>query len=119
MSDFEDWIESQYQHCAQAMLRSVSPVHLIKQRPGFGQTIQAAKGSIIASPVLGSYDPDPDYFFHWFRDSAVVIDALRMLYADESIGPQARTHFTDFAQFSLDLQQLDGSALVASNGWRA
>lgn len=118
MSELEHWIEQQYRHCVQAMLRSVSPIHLTKDRPGFGQKIQARKGAVIASPVLGSYDPDPDYFFHWFRDSAVVIDALRLLYEDHSIGAEALTHFADFAQFSLDLQQLDGRALVASRDWR-
>ena len=36
-------------------------------------------GSVVASPVLAAYDPEPDYFFHWYRDSAVVMDALRLL----------------------------------------
>src|SRR5579862_1414148 len=118
MNDFEQWIDRQYRHCAQAMLRSVSAVNLVKERPGFGQSIRARRGSIIASPVLAAYDPDPDYFFHWFRDSAVVIDALRLLYEDRSIGAEALTHFTDFVQFSLDLHQLDGRTLVSGNAWR-
>jgi glucoamylase len=119
MSAFEQWIEQQYRHSARAMLRSVSAVHLVKDRPGFGHSIRAVKGSIIASPVLGAYDPDPDYFFHWFRDSAIVIDALRWLYEDRSLGPEALTQFDDFVRFSLGLQQLDGRALVSSNAWRA
>jgi glucoamylase len=119
MSALEGWIDRQYRHCASAMLRSISPLQLVKERPGFGQRIHAHKGAVIASPVLGAYDPDPDYFFHWFRDSAVVIDALRLLYQDGTLGEQAPTHFADFVQFSLGLQQLDGRALVSSNQWRA
>src|SRR5580658_5145511 len=119
MSAFEQWIEQQYRHSALAMLRSVSAVHLVKHRPGFGHSIRAAKGSVIASPVLGAYDPDPDYFFHWFRDSAIVIDALRLLYEDRSLGREALNQFDDFVRFSLGLQQLDGRALVSSNAWRA
>ncbi len=62
------------------MMTSVSAVGLVKERPGFGQSMRPGAGSIIASPVPGAYDPDPDYFFHWFRDSAVVIDAVRLLF---------------------------------------
>src|SRR3546814_3881483 len=75
--------------------------------------------SIIASPVLASYDPDPDYFFHWYRDSAVVIDALRVLCEDGSIDTEARTHFADFIAFSCSLQALDGRARVDDPTWRA
>jgi glucoamylase len=119
MTALEQWIDRQYRHCAEAMLRSVSAVHLVKDRPGFGHSIRARKGSIIASPILGAYDPDPDYFFHWFRDSAVVIDALRLLHADGTLGAVALTHFADFVQFSLDLYRLDGRTLVTSNAWRS
>ncbi len=73
MNSLEDWIDAQYHHCAQRMLRGISATDIIKQRPGFGQSIQAHVGSVVASPVLADYDPDPDYFFHWYRDSAVVM----------------------------------------------
>src|SRR3546814_6232647 len=96
----QDWIDTEYRYAARAMLRSVSRVDLVKSRPGFAQNIRPRAGSIIASPVLASYDPDPDYFFHWYRDSAVVIAALRVLCADGSIAPEARTHFADFIAFS-------------------
>lgn len=100
------------------MLRSFSAVDIVKFRPGFGTQVRAAKGSIIASPVLGAYDPDPDYFFHWFRDSAVVIESLRLLYEDGSIGEAAITHLRDFADFNLSLNKLDGRALVTDKRWR-
>jgi glucoamylase len=110
---FESWLETQLGRSASAMLSSISPVSIVKQRPGFGQTVQPVAGAIVASPVLGSYDPDPDYFFHWFRDSAVVIDALRLLYVDRRIGDEALQHLRDFTRFSLALNRLDGRVAVA------
>jgi len=114
----ELWLGREYGHAATSMLRSVSAVGLEKQRPGFGQTVRPVAGSIVASPVLASWDPDPDYFFHWFRDSAVVIDAVRVLYEAGHLGGEALTHFADFVRFSLSLQALDGRALVESPHWR-
>jgi glucoamylase len=118
MESLDRWVESQYRHAAQAMLASVSPVGLVKQRPGFGQSVGAKPGSVVASPVLAAYDPDPDYFFHWYRDSAVVIDALRLLFEEGSAGAGALAQLADFVRFSLSLQHLDGRALVAASDWR-
>jgi glucoamylase len=119
MQPVEPWLDLQYRHAASAMLRSISPIGIVKQRPGFGQTVRPCKGAIVASPVLASYDPDPDYFFHWYRDSAVIIDALRLLYSDASVGATAREHLVDFVHFSRALLQIDGRALVTDPGWRA
>ena len=116
MEPLDGWMERQYRHSAAAMMRSVSPVGIVKNRPGFGQTVRPQKGSIVASPVLGAYDPEPDYFFHWFRDSAVVIDALRLLFEDESLAGDFLTPFADFVNFSLSLQNLDGR--VFAPNWR-
>ena len=110
---FESWLDGQLSHSASAMLSSVSPVSIVKHRPGFGQTIRPVAGAIVASPVLGNYDPDPDYFFHWFRDSAVVIDALRLLYVERRIGAESLQHLRDFIRFSLALNALDGRAIAA------
>jgi glucoamylase len=118
MEPLDRWVDRQYRHAAQAMQMSVSPLGLIKHRPGFGQTVRAKKGSIVASPVLAAYDPDPDYFFHWYRDSAVVMDALRLLFEDGSVGAGALAQLSDFVRFSLALQSLDGRALVAAPDWR-
>jgi glucoamylase len=118
MTTLDDWIDQQYRHCATAMLRSISPVDLVKHRPGFGQSIRASKGAVIASPVLAAYDPDPDYFFHWFRDSAVVMDALRLLHQDGTLAEEALCHFADFVRFSLELQHLDGRVLIDDRRWR-
>ena len=113
MTGFDAWLDAQLRHSALEMLRSVSPLAIVKQRPGFGQTVQPIAGAIVASPVLAAWDPEPDYFFHWFRDSAVVIDALRLLHADGRIGDEALRHLRDFTRFSLDLDRLDGRAAAA------
>jgi glucoamylase len=117
MEPLDLWIERQYRHSAVAMMRSVSAVGIVKTRPGFAQTVRPRKGSIVASPVLGAYDPEPDYFFHWFRDSAVVIDALRILFEDRARDGEFFAHFADFVRFSLSLQDLDGR-LISGSPWR-
>jgi glucoamylase len=119
MESLDRWVDRQYRRSAEYMLLSVSPVGITKSRPGFGQTIQPIRGAIVASPVLASYDPDPDYFFHWYRDSAVVLDALRVLYEDGTVGDEALVHLEDFIRFSLGLAALDGRALAASSSWRS
>jgi len=114
----EQWLGREYRHAATAMLTSVSACDIVKERPGFGQTVRPVAGSIVASPVPAAYDPDPDYFFHWFRDSAIVIDAVRLLYEAGHLGAEALTHFADFVRFSLSLKELDGRALVTLPHWR-
>ena len=114
----DDWLAQQLPRATEALLRSVSPVGLSKTRPGFGHTIHPRKGSIVASPVLADWDPEPDYFFHWFRDSAVVIDALRQLFRSRRLGRQALEHFADFVRFSLSLRSLDGRTVAADPLWR-
>ena len=115
----EQWLRREYSHAATAMQRSISARDILKERVGFGQTVRPVAGSIVASPVLASWDPDPDYFFHWFRDSAVVIDAVRLLFEARHLGSEALTHFGDFVRFSLSLRALDGRSLVALPHWRA
>jgi glucoamylase len=114
----EQWIGREYRHAATAMLRSISARDVLKERPGFGQTMRPVAGSIVASPVPASWDPDPDYFFHWFRDSAIVMDAVRLLYEAGDLGVEALTHFTDFVRFSLSLKALDGRELLDLPHWR-
>jgi glucoamylase len=114
----EPWLDQQYRRSAAGMLVSVSPVGIVKSRPGFGHSIRPLRGSIIASPALADWNPEPDYFFHWFRDSAVVIDALRLLLQDGAVGPEARQHCVDFLGFSLALRNLDGREAVANPVWR-
>ncbi|MDE2263668.1 MAG: glucan 1,4-alpha-glucosidase [Gammaproteobacteria bacterium] len=115
-----EWIDRQYAHAARQMLRSISPVAIVKTRPGFDQTIHPLPGAVVASPVPAAYDPDPDYFFHWYRDSAIIIDALRLLYAEGQVGEEAPRLFGEFVRFSTALARLDGRALAAaSQRWRS
>lgn len=115
----EQWLGREYEHAATAMLRSISACDIVKERPGFGQSVRPVAGSIVASPVPASWDPDPDYFFHWFRDSAIVIDAVRLLYEAEALGTEALGYFADFVHFSLSLRALDGRTLAELPQWRA
>jgi glucoamylase len=111
------WMARQYALSAKAMLGAISRTDLVKERRGFGRILRPAKGSIVASPVLASYDPDPDYFFHWLRDSAVIIDALRRLIASGDVGaPQGLEIFRDFLTFSLAVASLDGRAFLKQAG---
>jgi glucoamylase len=118
MAALEAWIERQYAHSARQMLRSISAQELTKHRDGLPRVVPRA-GSIIASPVLGAYDPDPDYCFHWFRDSALVMDALRLLFEDGTVDAGALGQLADFVAFSQSLRSLDGRALTAAPAWRA
>lgn len=114
------WIDRQYAHAARQMLRSISPVGIVKTRPGFDQTIRPMPGAVVASPVPASYDPDPDYFFHWYRDSAVVIDALRVLHTAGQVGVEGLRLFGEFVRFNAALTRLDGRQLAAtSSQWRS
>ena len=117
-ASLELWIETQYRHSARLMLHGISATGIVKERPGFGQRVRARPGSVVASPVLASYDPDPDYFFHWYRDSAVVMDALRILFERGTLGAEALQRFDEFVQFSLELDALDGRSLVQRPQWR-
>jgi glucoamylase len=110
------WIERQYAVSASLMLRGISATHLVKERRGFGQTIRPARGSILASAAIGSWDPDPDYFFHWQRDSAVVVDALRHLIRDGTRSEEAKLHCKEFLVFSDALNELDGGEFVKQAG---
>lgn len=111
-----DWMARQNDVSAAALLRAVSAAHLVKERRGFGQTIRPAPGSVLASPALASGDPDPDYFFHWLRDSALVIDALRHVIAEGALAGEGLSRFKEFVGFSLSLNRLDGAAFLRLAG---
>jgi glucoamylase len=119
VATLSDWVDRQYACAARQMLRSISPLGIVKTRPGFDQIIRPAPGAVVASPVPAASDPDPDYFFHWYRDSAIVIDALRLLHVAGQVGSEAPRLFGEFVRFSAALARLDGRALAAAAGeWR-
>ena len=70
----------------------------------------------MASTALGSWDPDPDYFFHWLRDSALVIDALRHVIAEGALAGEGLSRFKEFVAFSLSLNRLDGAGFLRLAG---
>ncbi len=107
-----DWMARQNDVSAALMLRAISATHLVKERPGFGQTIKPSRGSILASTAIGAWDPDPDYFFHWLRDSALVVDALRHVIAEGAFAGEGLSRFKEFIAFSLSLNRLDGAGFL-------
>ncbi len=107
ISGLDDWLARQYGRCAELMPLAISATHLVKRRPQYGQTIRAAPGSVLACADLAE---NPDFFFHWLRDSAVVIDALRILVEDGMLREEGLRLFGEFVEFSLGLSRLDGRA---------
>ncbi len=103
----DDWLEQQYRRSAELMPRAISATQLVKHRRNYGQTIRPARGSILASPDLAE---NPDYFFHWLRDSSIVIDGLRVLIEDGILREAGLKLFREFVAFSLALSRLDGRA---------
>ena len=118
MTALDNWIEKEARFAAGAMLRAISATDLVKERPGFGQHIVPRPGSVVASPVLAAYDPDPDYFFHWFRDSAIVIDALGVAKAMGFERRVAVERLCEFLEFSRALRNLDGPQLAREERFR-
>jgi glucoamylase len=119
MSTLDEWIAAEARYATQTMLTAISATQLVMERPGFGQRVIPRPGSILASPVPAHYDPDPDYFFHWFRDAAIVIEALRvaliMGYTDRS----AVVRLREFVQFSHALHSLSGQQFLRHSDFRA
>jgi glucoamylase len=118
VTPLDSWIESEARFAASAMLRSVSATNLVKRRPGFGQRVAPRPGSMLASPVPASYDPDPDYFFHWFRDSAIILDALRMVDGEGLEKPIGVDRLREFVEYSRSLRDLDGREVVLNGRFR-
>ncbi len=106
-SGLEAWLDEELRLAARAMLGSISATGLTRRRAAFGQEITPKLGSVVASPDFGDYDPEPDYFFHWLRDSALVMDALRELMLAGIFGEEGHAHFADFVRFSLSLSDID------------
>jgi glucoamylase len=120
-ADFNSWLAYMTQRSIAAMERAISATQLIRQREAFGQITVPAKGSVLASPVIADWDPEPDYFFHWLRDSAIVMRAVAELMQDAPSGDAlARWHglFEDFVDFSLALSKLNGAEFLARSRFR-
>jgi glucoamylase len=120
-ADLGAWIADQSRHSAAAMEQAISATRLVRRREAFGQVVAPAPGSVLASPVIADWDPEPDYFFHWVRDSAIVMRTVAALMQDaesEAERHRWRRHFEDFVRFSLTLCGLDGAASPSSSQYR-
>jgi glucoamylase len=106
------WADAQARISAVKMAECVSPTSIVKQRPGFGQTIRPAKGSVIAAIGSAHSETEPDYFFHWLRDSAAIMDAALVLIRRGIDAEAWKLRFADFVRFSLDLRQISGSRFL-------
>ncbi len=105
----EDWAERLCRHGAAKLKQAISATSLVKERPGFGTSVRPAKGSVLASPSPG----DPDYFFHWLRDSAAVMDAVRLLIRRGEDADEWKARFGEFIDFSLGLRAISGPEFLA------
>lgn len=120
-NDLELWIARQAQRSALAMEQAISATHLVRKRDAFDQLVVPAKGSMLASPAIADWDPEPDYFFHWLRDSAIVMRAVAELMQDAATATERerwRRHFEDFIRFSLALTGLNGADFLAQSRHR-
>ena len=113
-----DWMDSQLRHSAAKMAAHVSAVSLVKHRPAFGQTVRPAKGSVIAAAGSAESDSEPDYFFHWLRDSAHVMNAGLVLIRNGIEADAWRERFSDFVAFSLKTAEIDGPGFLKETDFR-
>jgi glucoamylase len=115
--DLERWIERQRRLSAERLLTCVSATGLARPGPRPGQVMRPARGSVLAAaqPVPGP--GEPDYFFHWLRDAAIVLDALLVLWRAGRLPATAAGCFADSVRFDLALGRQDGRALAREPAW--
>ena len=113
----DEWAEAQLHISAAKMAESVSATSLVKHRPGFGQTVRPTRGSVLAAPGVG--ESEPDYFFHWLRDSAAIMDAALILILRGIDAEGWKQRFADFVRFSLDLSRISGRRFLAETDMRS
>ena len=103
------------------MAECISAMGLTHQRAGFGQRVTPRAGSVVASASRAAWDPEPDYFFHWVRDSAIVMRvaaALMRRAEDRSVRVRWRARIADYVDFSLSLSAIDGREFLSRHPYR-
>src|SRR5688500_10336164 len=83
---FEEWLNKSETKSLELMLKNISPDG-------------AAKGAVVASPSKDN----PNYFFHWIRDAALIMDIVVELYlraATPAEKARYQTMLVDFIDFS-------------------
>ncbi|HZV21375.1 MAG TPA: glycoside hydrolase family 15 protein, partial [Hyphomicrobiales bacterium] len=117
LQSLEEWGNSLCPQCVQKVKQSISAASLVKRRDGFGQTVRPVPGSVLASTATDLSGGEPDYFFHWLRDSAIVMNAMRLMATiDENLEAWIIAAFDDFAKFSLKLRSISGREFLNSHG---
>lgn len=92
-TEFEDWLSRESSIARTKLLNNVSPA------PRYPGDV-VLKGAIIASPS----DHDPDYYFVWTRDAALVANVILSMYERATDVAEKREylkHVLDYAEFSL------------------
>jgi glucoamylase len=117
MIDFGEWLGKQAKASAAGIAQCLSRTDLVKTRAGFGQVIRPAPGSVLAAPSVEDRVGEPDYFFHWIRDAALVMRAIPDLVRTGDSSADWPQYFRDWVRFELSLADLDGR--VAIDDWPA
>lgn len=112
---FEQWTQRQLCASLTLMATSISATGLTRKRDEFFQDITPRRGSVVASPTIDE-TVQPDYFFHWLRDSALVVDALALAISRGYEDRARLRHLWDFVAFSQEIGRLDGPARLAEKG---
>lgn len=110
------WIDRQARYSASAMELCISATDVTKTREAFDQVITPVKGSVVASRQLSDWNPNPDYFFDWQRDGAIILGALNVLIRNadnEEDSQRWRGHFDDIVDFNVRFLKQNGKTLFA------
>lgn len=94
----EKWIPQQEQISLRNLLRNVSPAG-------------TAKGAVVASPS----HHDPDYWYHWVRDAALVMDVIVDAYSKTS-APDKKAYFLDLLWNYVEFSRLNQMTATPSGG---
>lgn len=116
-ASLDAWIERQLAVSTRRLLASVSATHLSRPGPRLGQVMTPKPGSVLAAPEAIPGPDEPDYFFHWFRDAALVMDALVTLRRWGRLPDAAVGRFGESLAFDTGLLRLDGRAIAADGAW--
>ncbi len=105
-NDLGAWITDFTQHCQKMVAKSMSRTDLVHERPAFSYAVTPARGSVLASPISALWNPEPDYFFHWSRDSAIVMNSAIPLCsgADGEIWHARLEDYINFSHASLNIK---------------
>ena len=110
-----EWADAQAVISAEHMAQRVSATGLVKHRAAFSHTIRPAPGSVLAAIGSANDESEPDYFFHWLRDSAAVMDAALVLIAENMDADGWQRRFADFVTFSLACSRMSGARFLAEH----